>query len=46
MPRVKLGTPTPAQQRAVMNKIIKKAMVSSVWRICRMCQAAISGMHP
>lgn len=27
MPRVKLGTPTPAQQRAVMNKIIKKAMV-------------------
>ena len=28
MPRVKLGTPTPAQQRAVMNKIIKKAMVA------------------
>ena len=27
MPRVNLGTPTPAQQRAVMNKIIKKAMV-------------------
>lgn len=27
MPRVKLGAPTPAQQRAVMNKIIKKAMV-------------------
>ena len=27
MPSVKLGTPTPAQQRAVMNKIIKKAMV-------------------
>ena len=27
MPRVKLGTPTPAQQRAVMNKVIKKAMV-------------------
>lgn len=27
MPRVKLGTPKPAQQRAVMNKIIKKAMV-------------------
>lgn len=27
MPRVKLGTPTPAQQRTVMNKIIKKAMV-------------------
>ena len=27
MPRVKPGTPTPAQQRAVMNKIIKKAMV-------------------
>lgn len=27
MPRVKLGTPTPAQQRAVMNKITKKAMV-------------------
>lgn len=27
MPRVKLGTPTPSQQRAVMNKIIKKAMV-------------------
>ena len=27
MPRVKLGTPTPAQQRAVMNTIIKKAMV-------------------
>ena len=27
MPRVKLGTPTPAQQRAVMTKISKKAMV-------------------
>ena len=27
MPRVKLGTPTPAQQWAVMNKVIKKAMV-------------------
>ena len=27
MPRVNIGTPTPAQQRAVMNKIIKKAMV-------------------
>lgn len=27
MPRVKLGTPTPAQQRDVMNKVIKKAMV-------------------
>lgn len=27
MPRVKLGTPTPVQQRAVMNKVIKKAMV-------------------
>ena len=27
MPSVKLGTPTPAQQRDVMNKIIKKAMV-------------------
>ena len=27
MPRVKLGTPTPAQQLATMNKIIRKAMV-------------------
>ena len=27
MPKVKLGTPTLAQQRSVMNKIIKKAMV-------------------
>ena len=27
MPRVKLGTPTPAQQRQAMNKVIKKAMV-------------------
>ena len=27
MPRVKLGIPTPAQQREAMNKIIRKAMV-------------------
>ena len=27
MPRVKLGTPTPAQQRAVMNKVFKTALV-------------------
>ena len=27
MQKVKLGTPTLAQQRSVMNKIIKKAMV-------------------
>lgn len=27
MPRGKLGTPTPAQQRDVMNKVIRKAMV-------------------
>lgn len=27
MPKVKLGTPTLAQQRSAMNKIIKKAMV-------------------
>ena len=27
MPRVKLGTPTPSQQRAIMNKVIRKAMV-------------------
>lgn len=27
MPRVKLGAPTPDQQRVAMNKVIKKAMV-------------------
>lgn len=28
---------------AMLNKAVE---LSSVWRICRMCQAAISGMHP
>lgn len=27
MPRTKLSIPTPSQQRAAMNKVIKKAMV-------------------
>lgn len=29
MPRVKLGIPSPAQQRAAFNKIVKKAMVDN-----------------
>ena len=45
MPRVKLGTPTPAQQLATMNKIIKKAMVDQEIEDCTVL-ALRMGMDP
>lgn len=45
MPRVKLGTPTPAQQLATMNKIIRKAMVDQEIEDCTVL-ALRMGMDP
>lgn len=45
MPRVNLGTPTPAQQLATMNKIIKKAMVDQEIEDCTVL-ALRMGMDP
>lgn len=45
MPRVKLGAPSPAQQRQRMNKLIRSAMVQRDICDCTALAAAI-GMDP